>query len=200
MPQKHKNLYTGSAGEHFVAANLLRIGWNANLLSVDTGIDVVGQRIGNLGEPEIIQCQVKTMTRGTYQGSFSKDAIERMWKDAINLIVVFWDENSTPSSIVIPARLVGMLTSRGFKDPNAPLRIRGEKVSMRVYKSGDRCFVRNKHNEVSDLLNRFDLLDTTDLDMDTLPEYAEWSDDEKTLISFDMSYAEHHEQRFDVLT
>ena len=131
--------------------------------------------------------------------SFSKDVIERMWKDAINLIVVFWQENSTPSSIVIPARLVGMLTSGGFNDPNAPLRIRGDNVNMRVFKSGERYFVRNKHNEVSYLLNRFDLLDTIDRDMDTLPEYAEWSDDEKTLISFDISDAEHHEQRFDVL-
>lgn len=122
-----------------------------------------------------------------------------MWRDAINLIMVFWEQNSTPSSIVIPARLVGMLTSGGLRDPNAPLCIRGGKVSVKVFKKGDRYFIRNKYNEVSDLLNRFDLLDTTDLDMDTLPEYAEWSDDEKTLISFDMSYAEPHEQRFGVL-
>lgn len=68
MAQRHEKLHTGTAGEHFVVANLLRIGWNANVLSVDTGIDVVGQRLGNLGDPELIQCQVKTTTKGTYQG------------------------------------------------------------------------------------------------------------------------------------
>ena len=196
MSRRHENLYTGLAGEHFVIANLLRIGWNANRLSVDTGIDVVGQRMGDIGDPELIQCQVKTTTRSAYQGSFPKAVIERLWQDAINLIVVFWEKDSAPSSIVIPARLVGMLTSGGFKDPSAPLRIRGEKVTLRVFRSGERYFIRNRANEVTELLNRFDLLDTTDLDMNTLPEYAEWSDHEKTLISFDMSYAERHEQSF----
>ena len=49
-------LYTGRAGEYLVAAQLLRLGWNASLVPVDTGVDIHAQRAGTSGEPELVKC------------------------------------------------------------------------------------------------------------------------------------------------
>lgn len=178
-------LYTGRAGEYLVAAQLLRLGWNASIVPVDTGVDILAHRTGMSGEPELLQCQVKTTQRNTYSVSMPSANLKQMWREAVNLIVVFWKVPNAADALVVPPRLIGMLTSGGYKSPEAPFDVRGETVSLKFFHHEGRFFIRNRSNDITPMLNRYDLVEPTDIDTGTLPEYALWSNDEKTLVRFD---------------
>ncbi len=164
---------------------MIRIGWNANILPVDTGIDIVAHRAGESGDAEIAQCQVKTTLRGTYQATMDSERLRSIWQDAINLVVVFWDTVNRPESIVIPPRLLHMLTSGNFQDPKAPLDLRKDKATLKIFRAGGRFFVRNRANEITLMRDRFDLIEPTYVDVNALPEYAIWSDRDGTLLEID---------------
>jgi len=177
-------LYTGRAGEYLVAAQLLRLGWNASIVPVDTGIDILAHRTSMSGEPELLQCQVKTTQRNTYSVSLPSANLKQMWREAVNLIVLFWKIPNAADDLVIPPRLIGMLTSGGYKCPEAPFDVRGEAVSLKFFHYEGRFFIRNRSNDITPMLNRYDLVEATDIDTDTLPKYASWSSDQKTLVRF----------------
>lgn len=183
---KQQALYTGRAGEYLVAAQLLRVGWNASIVPVDTGVDILAHRTGMSGEPELLQCQVKTTQRNTYTVSMPSTKLKQMWRGAVNLVVVFWRVHHAADALVVPPRLIGMLTSGGYRDPKAPFDVRGETVSLKFFQHQGRFFIRNRSNDITPMLNRYDLVEPTDIDTDTLPEYASWSSDQNTLVRFDL--------------
>ena len=110
---------------------------------------------------------------------------KEFWTKAINLMIVFWSESLEPAVLVLPPRLINMLTSGGFRDPNAPLTTTTDSVSLRFMRKENLYYVRNLHNEITPMINRFDLVESIDIDTISLPEYACWSDDEKTLVIID---------------
>ena len=73
---KHATLFTGAAGEHLVSAHLLRHDFNPQLVSVDTGIDIVAQK-----NNEIFHFQVKTTKARMAKFSFSASKLEKLWKE-----------------------------------------------------------------------------------------------------------------------
>jgi len=80
-----------------------------------------------------------------------------------------------------------MLTSGGFESPKSPLVATGDEVSLRVIKSGERFFLRNRDNDISGMVNRFDLIEPLGVDTFELPAYASWSDG-AGLIDIDFSF------------
>lgn len=186
MSRRPQNLYTGQAGEHLVSAFLLMEGWNPSIPPVDSGIDVIAHRITDSGDSILALFQVKTTRRNAYNLSLPIEKFNQMLEDAVNLIVVFWASPEHPQTIVFPPRLLHMMTSGGFEDPNAPIRIVGDNYTLKIFRRNDRFFVRNLRNEYTFMLNRYDLIEEYDIDIAHLPEYAEWSPGERTLIEFFM--------------
>jgi hypothetical protein len=185
-----QRLYLGRAGELFVTAHLLRRGLNCAPLPVDTGVDLLAHRELKLdvllhqAEHELYQFQVKTTATNEYRASLPVRKVHDLWHKAINLVVVFWSEETAPSAVVLPPSLIRFLTSGGFEDPRAPLVTTGDEVSLRVIESGGRYFIRNLDNDITAMRNRFDRLEPIGIDTGTPPDYVLRSDD-KGWVAFD---------------
>ena len=80
--------------------------------------------------------------------------VHELWHKVINLVFVFWKDGHAPGAIIIPPSLIRMLTSGGFDDPRAPLRLRDGRVSIRVLSSGGQYFIRNKDNALTPMLKK----------------------------------------------
>ena len=180
---EHANLYLGRAGEYFIAAELLRRGFNAMVAPVDTGVDVIAHSVFKREVPllsaehELFLFQVKTTSLDEYVASLSTRTVHEFIHKKMNLIVVFWPEGGVPSSIVLPPSLICMLTSGGFDDLRAPMKIGKKSVTLRVIRRGERYFLRNQANEITLMLNRFDRIESILSDPQMLPPYAVWGDD-----------------------
>jgi hypothetical protein len=176
------HLYLARAGETFVAAQLLRRGLNAATAPVDSGVDILAHAELDLKVPLlqaehlVYQFQVKTTATNEYGASLPVAKVHELWHKVINLIVVFWSPRDIPSAIVIPPSLIHMLTTGGFDDPRAPLRLRDGKVSLRFLKRGDEYFVRNRSNSLTAMFNRFELIEPIGTDPCMLPSYASWGE------------------------
>ena len=184
-------LYLGRAGEYLVAAHLLRHGFNASPLPVDIGVDLLAYRELNTSVPliqaehQLYQFQIKTTTTGEYRASLPAGKVQELWMKAINLVVVFWANGTTPEVLMLPPSLVRMLTSGGFQDPIAPFVMTGEFVSLRFILEDGRCFIRNLDHDVTAMLGRFDRIEPADIDTGMFPPYAVWAADGKALVAFD---------------
>ncbi|MEO8589163.1 MAG: hypothetical protein ABI432_07340 [Flavobacteriales bacterium] len=189
----HHSQYVGKAGEHLVAAKLLRLGLNAGPLPIDSGVDIlahaelkVHQDILQLhAEHLVYQFQVKTTSTDEYSVSIDSEKFAELWFKVINLIVVFWPKDASPVCLVLPPSLCRMLSSGGFEDPQAPFVVTGSTMSLRVLRDGDRYYIRNKSNEVTRMLERFDRIEPTDTDTGMFPSYACWSGEEKRLVEIE---------------
>ena len=187
--------FIGKAGELLIAGHLLRRNYNTALLTVDTGIDLVAHKeivlesMHHQAEYETYLFQIKTTAGNEYQASFSTKKFNEIWFRGINLIVVFWSDESLPAIIIIPPNLLRMLTSGGFEAPEAPLLPTKGRVNLRIFRKNRRFFIRNRWNEITSMLNRFDRLQSCTCDTGMFPHYATWGSG-KTLIEFDDDEAE----------
>jgi hypothetical protein len=185
-----EKLFLGRAGEQFVAAHLVRRGLNAAPLPVDTGVDLLAHCEMKFGVPllqaehALFQFQVKTTATNEYRASLPVKKVNELWHKAINLIVVFWANERSPAAIVLPPSLIHMLTSGGFEDPKAPLIMTGDHVSLKFIERDGRYYIRNRDNEITAMLNRFDRIEPIGIDTERFPDYVSWSDG-KVLIAFD---------------
>lgn len=179
-----EKLYTGKAGEHLVMAHLLRRGYVAMPATVDTGVDVIAQAHDD--PDRIVQFQVKTTTINDIRLRFGNSKLDEFWTSGINLCVVFW-QDAEPTPVVFPTRLIHMMTTGGLNDPRAPIRRGSKYTSFRVRMLEDgTVYVRNKSQNYTRMVNRFDLADDIGTDAYQIPEYAIWSDDPKRVIDFDL--------------
>jgi hypothetical protein len=180
-------LYLGAAGEHWVAANLLRAGFNANVLPVDTGVDLLASKKSPYSDDLVLyKVQVKTTAGVRASIRFPKSKIDDFVSSCVNLVVVQWPEQGVPRCVVFTPRLLHMMTSGGFQDPAAPLRASGEFINMTVKFAPDGgVFVRNRRNPFTAVANRLDLIESVECDPTALPGYAVWSANKGQLIEFD---------------
>jgi hypothetical protein len=179
---QYTNLFLGRAGEYFVASELLRRGLNPFLSPVDTGVDLFAHQEFIPHTPllhavhKVFLFQVKTTARDEYKVSISTRTVHDWWHKRINLVIVFWKEDSQPTCLILPPSLLHMLTSGGFDDPKAPLKIGTRKISLRVFRRGTRLYMRNMHNDLTAMQNRFDRIESIDSDSQIIPSYAVWGD------------------------
>jgi hypothetical protein len=176
--------YTGRAGEYFVASHLLRLGYNAMPMPVDSGIDLVAHSMTKHAESVIALFQIKTTKNRRCSFRLTDKAFQRLWRDVINVVVVFWDDPALPIAVVVPPSLLYMYTSGGHKDPRAPLRLRNGEVRFVFRRTGPRqVCIRNREHDISPMVNRFGLIEHIGHDTTTIPPYASWSDSPTSLIS-----------------
>ncbi|MCG2720726.1 MAG: hypothetical protein L6290_01760, partial [Thermodesulfovibrionales bacterium] len=173
-----EKLYLGTAGEYWVAACLLRLGFNVNVLPVDSGVDLLASRVRpNSTELEVFQIQVKTTAQPCGKFPFTPEKLDGFIESGVNVVVVSWPTDSVPQCVVFPPRLLHMMTSGGFRDPCAPFQMTGDRMNLKVeFHSDGNVYVRNRKNPFTPMLGRLDLIESTDEDPNALPSYATWSD------------------------
>ena len=170
----------------FIVSHLLRLGYNAAPLPIDTGVDLLAHWTTRSGESRVAQFQVKTTRSRRLSFSVTKKRLERWWSEGVNLIVVFWYDPTSPFSVVLPPSLLYMLTTGGYKYPTAPIVVGKTGARIVIGSQGPRMsFVRNRQNDVSAMVDRFDRLEATDGDPNFQPSYASFVSDGKRVIEID---------------
>lgn len=183
-----ESLYLGSAGEHWVAASLLRLGFNVNVLPVDSGVDLLASGLRrHSSELEVFQVQVKTTARQRASFALTPEKLTGFIESGVNVVVVSWRVDEVPRCVVFPPRLLHMMTSGGLDRAWAPLQMGGDRVDLKVEFRDDGVYVRNRKNCFTPMLGRLDLIESTEDDPNVLPSYAYWSDVTGRLIDFDDS-------------
>jgi hypothetical protein len=177
--------YTGSSGEYFVASHLLRLRLNTAPLPIDDGIDLLGHRHRAHGDSEIYLFQVKTSVRDLSTINFTAAQFDRLLDQAVNLVIVMWRSPDDPVALVLPPRLLRMMTTGGHADPRAPIRRGGPRVHLRVERREGHIYVRNRAHDFTGMANRFDLCESTDVEVAALPEYATFSWQGQTVVQLD---------------
>jgi Holliday junction resolvase len=142
--------YTGKAGEYAVMSELLFFGFNASVMTVDDGIDIVANK-----EDTYFHIQVKTANvslQSKYQFKVTKRAFGS--KDAASTFYVLVmrvndDTRNISEYLVLPSSEIRRLVDTGvIKD--------GESISISIERERGSRFLLNGVQEVSWALNRFD--------------------------------------------
>ena len=103
--------FTGKAGEHYVTSELLFRGYNASIMSVDVGMDVIATKGGKL-----FSLQVKTSnlySSNAFIYDMRKVALERNYAGNVFYIFVMIHEDSSKSSLVLPSYKIDELVDSG---------------------------------------------------------------------------------------
>jgi len=177
-PTPPMTTHLGRAGEYFVAAQLLRMGYNTSPLPVNTGVDLLAHWTTKSGESRVFLLQVKSTALRRTTVRLNKTQLDRITAQGVNLVVVFWYDPHRPFAVVLPPALFNMLTSGGFNSPAAPIRSRpdGAAIVLMAH-TQEHVFIRNRRTDVALMVNRFDRLAATDDDHHEIPDYAAWTSD-----------------------
>ncbi|RWU06679.1 hypothetical protein DWB63_02645 [Pseudodesulfovibrio sp. S3] len=148
LPQV-SNLYTGKAGEYALLSELLFRGYNASIMTVDEGIDVVASR-----ENKYFHIQVKTANRNP-QGKFQFTISAKSYKsyDASTTFYVlitrrFMCNSWRSDYVVLQSSDIAKFIATGIiKD--------GKQYSLVVRYEGDKCLL-NRNKDVTYHLNNFE--------------------------------------------
>ena len=81
--------HLGRAGEYYVASHLLRLGYNAVPLPIDSGVDLLAHWTTERGDSRVAQFQVKSTERRRMMFRLTAKQLERWWDEGINLVAVF---------------------------------------------------------------------------------------------------------------
>jgi len=142
------NLYTGKAGEFAVLSELLFHGFNASLMSVDQGIDIVASK-----NDQFFHIQVKTanLKKGNFTTSISRKQFNR-YRDVRTfyvLVLRYSVHGKTRSNfIVLSSADIEKFIETGVIGKNDILGL-----SIRVDKN--RLILNNKDSSIDFHLNRF---------------------------------------------
>ena len=150
--------YIGTSGEYLVASHLLRLRLNTTPLPVDDGLDLIGHKIVHDSESRAYLFQVKTSYRRIASIRIERARFDHLLDHAVNLMIVLWSDPEHPRILVLPPRLLRMMTTGNFQDPRAPIRLRHGTVWIRVEDHEGRIYVRNRAHDFTGMTNRFDLL------------------------------------------
>jgi hypothetical protein len=144
--------YIGKAGEHFVASELLFRGFNASIMSVDVGMDVIATK-----ENKLFSLQVKTANLSplkTYEYDVRKVALERDYTGKVFYVFVMNDAESNKSVVILPAlRIDELIHSNAIKEVKTYEKYR---VSLKV--RGDEIFIGTLDNPIDFFWNNWEII------------------------------------------
>jgi hypothetical protein len=125
--------FTGKAGEHFVCSELLFRGYNASIMSVDVGMDIIATKSNKL-----FSLQVKTSNlhpTNTYIFDMRKVSLERDYAGNVFYVFVMIHPDGKKSALVLPSNEIDKLIhDNAIKDLKTverfrvTLKIRNEKI------------------------------------------------------------------------
>ncbi|MCY4161439.1 MAG: HTH domain-containing protein [Flavobacteriaceae bacterium] len=107
--------YIGKAGEFYVASELLFRGYNASIMSLDEGMDIIA-----LKNNKLFSIQVKTSNlhrNNSYVFDIRRVALDRIYAGNIFYIFVMIETNQRKSSIILPnLRIDELIDSRAITE------------------------------------------------------------------------------------
>ena len=143
--------FTGKAGEFYVTSELLLRGFNANLLPVDTGMDILATKNNKL-----YSLQVKTANRQRrqeeYLFSLSQASLERDYAGAAYYILVMLHPDTSKSVAVFSHGDVKRLIHEGA------IRERGSQYSLLLMPREEILFLGNQQHPVTYHWNHWELI------------------------------------------
>lgn len=114
-----ENQYTGKAGEYLVASKLLFLGYNASILTVDSGADLVA--IKN-EKPFHIQVKTAHLKRNRYSFNITKASLDRHYHGGMFYVFVLREGGSPhdmrESFLIFPLNTIEEYISRGYIKPH----------------------------------------------------------------------------------
>jgi len=145
-------IFTGKAGEHSVLSELLFFGFNASLMTIDDGIDIVASK-----DATYFHIQVKT-SNSTNAGKFRFTIKQKSFnaKDAaityyILVLRYFENQRYTCDHLVLPSSEIRRLVDKAVIKSS-------ESISLSVEKDRSGKFILNKIEDLTWSLNRYDTI------------------------------------------
>ena len=144
------NLYTGKAGEHAVLSELLFFGYNASIMTVDDGIDIVASKKNNY-----FHIQVKTSSANVNNDKFAFSIKKQKFrqKSSGSTFYIFVMRRADKSRyfndfVVLSSPEIKSYISRGIVRDAANLSFR-----IKVEKAGK--YMLNDRENIADSVNKF---------------------------------------------
>ncbi|OPX89009.1 MAG: hypothetical protein A4E52_01125 [Pelotomaculum sp. PtaB.Bin013] len=152
---KNHALFIGKAGEMAVVSELLFRGFNANILAVDYGADVIA-----LKNNKVYQVQVKTRTlssRNKVLYQFRKDTFDELNQQGYYVVLVIRDEEGINDYIIMPGNTVSIFIAKGWVEDYKD--IWRMWIGLRESEEGKKVvFMRRISNTITEYLNNWDLI------------------------------------------
>lgn len=143
--------FIGKAGEHLVCSELLFRGYNASIMSVDSGMDIIATKNNKL-----FSIQVKTAhlnSYKTYVFNVRKVSFEKDYSGSVYYVFVLRSE-STVRYIILP---ILEMEKKVYEKAILELKTRGlYRVSFR--ESEGKIFLGNKEHEISYYMNNWSVI------------------------------------------
>lgn len=143
--------YLGKGGEHAVMAELLFHGFNASLMAVDQGVDIVASK-----NNEYFHIQVKTSSLGAnnkYVFSIKRNAFDANHGAKTFYVFVMRSPVGAIVHAVLPAMQIKLDNDNGTIAGAA-----GQNISIFITPGEKNTFTMNKIRDLSPFINRFDLI------------------------------------------
>lgn len=143
--------YTGKAGEYLVCSSLLFRGFNASIMSVDVGLDIVATK-----DNKMFGIQVKTANLNkfdTYVFDVRKVSFERHSSGNVYYIFVLHDVNSTDFIILPFHELQKNVAEKNILEVGG-----GKRFRINIKVRADNVFLGNKLNNINFFKNNWDII------------------------------------------
>ena len=144
--------FTGKAGEHYVTSELLFRGYNASIMTVDIGMDVIATK-----ENKLFSLQVKTSNlsrNNLFAFDMRKVSLERNYAGNVFYIFVMIHKDSSKSSLILPSNKIEELVhSNAIKEVNRGERFR---VNLKIRKGS--IYIGTLKNSIGYYWNNWDII------------------------------------------
>lgn len=144
--------FIGKAGEHHVTSELLLRGYNASIMSVDVGMDIIATKNNKL-----FSLQVKTSNlhkNNSFIFDMRKVALERDYAGNVFYIFIMIHKDITKSALILPSNKINeLIHSNAIKDLKTLDRFR---VTLKIRK--DEIFIGTLDNPIDYYWNNWDVI------------------------------------------
>lgn len=143
--------YVGKGGEHLVCSELLFRGFNASIMSVDVGMDIIATKDGRL-----FGVQVKTSNLNkfdTYNFDVRKVSFERHDSGGVYYIFVLHSEKGNDFLILPYHEMVKQVHEEAIKEI-----LSGSRYRVRILIREGKVYLGNKDHEMGYYLNNWDII------------------------------------------
>lgn len=151
--KKSKSEYTGKGGEYLVCSELLFREYNASIMSVDTGVDIVATK-----DNKLFGIQVKTATlskNNTYIFDIRKTSFQNAAAGNIFYVFVIHDRQKISSTfIVLPYHHVNQYISENAISTI----INGERYRLTVKVHDGKFYTVSKNKDLSYFVNNWNIV------------------------------------------
>jgi hypothetical protein len=144
--------FVGKAGEHYVTSELLLRGFNASIMSVDVGMDIIATNNNKL-----FSLQVKTSNlhaSNSFIFDMRKVALERDYAGNVFYVFVMIHEDASKSALILPSYKVDeLIHSNAIKDLKSHEKFR---VTLKIRK--DEIYIGTLDNPIDYYWNNWEVI------------------------------------------